>query len=192
MNKIDDQIRNYYQKQKLDEHRADAILDSGRQFSHVRCLRSISIFALAAAATIVIAVYFDFPGDRRSVNEIISAEVASSHLKQLDPELRIVDYQELQAAFDKLDFSIIPTQEFILNNFNLMGGRYCTLCGETTAQLKLVNKITGEPCLLYIAKLDALIADIRPDTVVVDGVHIQMWKSNGLFFAMSRMDVATL
>jgi len=192
MNKLDDQIREYYQKQKLDEHRADAILETGRQLSSVRRLKNVSMLALAAAAIIVIATYFAIPDDSRSVNELVSAEIAVNHHMQLDPELRTSDYQELQAAFTKLDFSIIPAKKFILDNFILQGGRYCTLCGETTAQLSLVNKTTGEPCFLYITKIDELLTNIQPDTAVIDGIHVQMWKSDDRFFAMSRMDVAAL
>ena len=192
MDKLDNQIRDYYQTQKLDEHRIDAILDSGRQFSSLRRLKRVSITALAAAAMIVIAAYFAIPGDYRSVNEIVAEEVATNHLRQLEPEMLTADYQELQASFEKLDFSIIPTKEFILSNFILVGGRYCTLCGEIAAQLRLIDKLTGEPCLLYITKLDEQLANLRPDTAVVDGVHVQMWKSDDRLFAMSRTEVAVL
>ena len=192
MNKLDDQIRDYYQKQKLDGHRADAILDAGRQFSKVRRMRGMSLFALTAAAVIALAAYFAIPSDYRSINEIVSNEVATNHLKQLEPEILTSDYQELQAAFAKLDFSIIPAKKFLLDNFVLVGGRYCTLCGEIAAQLRLVNKTTGEPCLLYISKLDELLTNIRDDTSVIDGIHVQMWKSGDRFFAMSRTEVATL
>ena len=192
MNKLDDQIRDYYQSQKLDEHRADAILETGRQLSNVRRLKNVSILALAAAAIIVVAAYFAIPDESQSVNDLASAEIAAIHHMQLDPELRRSDYQELQAAFAKLDFSIIPAKKFIRDNFILQGGRYCTLCGKTTAQLSLVNKTTGEPCFLYITKLDELLTNIQADTVVVDGIHVQMWKSDNRLFAMSRTVVAGL
>ena len=66
MNNLDDQIRDYYQKQKLDEHRVDANLDLGRQFSSVSRLKRKSMLALAPAAAIVITAYFAIPRDYRS------------------------------------------------------------------------------------------------------------------------------
>ena len=191
INNLGDQIRDYYHKQKLDEHRGDAILKLGRQFSSVYRFRRRCVVALSAAATIAITSYFAFHRDNRSINEIVSAEIAANHQQQLGPELRTSDYQELQTALVKLDFSIIPAKEFILKNFILTGGRYSTIYGETAVQLRLVSKTTGEPCFLHITKLNNLLEDIRPDTTVENRIHVQMWKSEGRFFAMSRMNVAT-
>ncbi|MEJ2180389.1 MAG: hypothetical protein P8Y28_08120 [Gammaproteobacteria bacterium] len=57
--------------------------------------------------------------------ELVLAEIAMNHNKHLNVEYPYHEYQELQAAMDRLDFKLTPIKN-LPGKFSLLGGRYCS------------------------------------------------------------------
>lgn len=186
MSDIDDQIRDYYEACCLDGHRANAILQAGRQCSRSCHIMRWSIGLAAALIVLSLILQFAFP---RTVGEDapsrIATEVASAHAKLLDPEFITADYQELQQQLERIDYSILPSSDFLREKYALVGARYCSIHTCLAVQIRLRDKVTGQPVTLYIAKLDPVLEKARPDTRVIEGVRVQVWKDEQRFFAMA-------
>lgn len=187
MSELDQEVREHYTHCCLSNHRVDAILSAGDQCCWGRFAMTWSIGLAAALITITTFLYFAFPqqvgehGPQRIVTE-----VARSHAKQLDPEFKTADYVELQAKLARIDFSVIPNNAFIFENYALVGGRYCSIHTCLAVQVKLKDKLTGESVTLYIAKIDDTLDQAVADTRIVDGVRVQVWRDKERFFAMAR------
>ncbi len=187
MSKLDDQIRDYYGSCYMSKNRLDALLDAGQQCSHSRSVMTWSVGLAAALILVTTFINFLFPREIKETGaKHIAMDIAVSHAKELDPEYRTTDYVELQAMMTRVDYSIVPPKQFVMDNYALVGARYCSMYACLAVQLKLRDKMTGEPITLYIAKLDDVLRNSESDVKVIDGVHVQVWHDDNRFYAMAR------
>ncbi len=127
------------------------------------------------------------------VSQLIAEEVSSNHLKMKPMEVSSTSLNEVRAYFGKLDFSLSSSQFVANNNLQLIGGRYCSIQGETAAQLRMQDEVTGNIHVVYQApynkdlfrELPNLQQGQKPVRHFVNGIGVDVWVEKGILFAHS-------
>jgi len=184
MKTLEQQVREYYGSQALPVERVQSIV----QLSHaVTPSRKFAWAVAAAAVALVAAIFFALnrpaPAD---LTQLVVAEIAKNHAKHLAPEVATDRYEEVQATLSRLDFSARPAAEFLLTDFQLLGGRYCSVQSEFAAQLQLRENASSENCTLYVVPLTPVLRQVKTDTRIVKGVRVQIWTEDGRLFGLAR------
>jgi len=159
---------------------AEAEDSAGERTYYVR-----QYMAVAAIAILLVGFYLIQTFVSNRWHEDVSRQVVKNHLKALEMEHRTSSYAELAAALDKLDFAL--TEPGFEGDYELLGGRYCSIDQQIAAQINLEGS-NGERCTLYQFKLPVNLLARFPDrkTLQVDGVTVDLWKENGLGMGLAR------
>jgi len=111
-------------------------------------------------------------------------EIAMNHNKKLDAEYVETRPEILRAVMQRLDFPLdLPTD--IQRDFQLIGGRYCSIQGGLAAQLKVRNRTSGAVSTLYVTALTEKLARIKEQQVLQGSVDIHLWQQQGRFFGLA-------
>ncbi|MEO0794379.1 MAG: hypothetical protein AAFX93_04400 [Verrucomicrobiota bacterium] len=185
MNDTDQELRDYYESQRLPDSIVEEILAAGR-IVHPPFWRQPQFIAVAATIALLLLVGgLIYQSARPSLESIVTAEVLKNHAKQLAPEVSTSDFAEIQSALPKLGFPISPTKPELLSGLSVQGGRYCSLQKEIAAQISLLDP-AGKPCTLYIAPLTEPLLAIDPGVYEQDGGVVQIWRDTHRLFALAR------
>lgn len=118
----------------------------------------------------------------------IAQETAKNHLKMKPLEVKSGGLFDVRAYFGALDFS--PVSSSIItqqDTFSLIGGRYCSIQGETAAQLRYINP-EGEYKTLFETAYDKQKFQGLPNVdeggnpilIQTQGIEVQIWIEKGL------------
>jgi hypothetical protein len=185
MKTLEQQVRDYYESQALPVERVQSIVQLSRAVTPSRKLTRAMGAAAALALVAVILLVFNRP-TQGDLTHLVMAEIAKNHSKHIAPEVTSDRYEEVQAKLSRLDFSARPAAEFLLKDFQLVGGRYCSVRSEFAAQLRLRENASGGTCTLYVVPLTPVLRQVKPDTRVVNGVRVQVWSEDGRLFGLAR------
>ncbi|MBB6521646.1 hypothetical protein [Pseudoteredinibacter isoporae] len=121
--------------------------------------------------------------------DAIAAEVVYNHLKQRPLDFVDRELGELNRRFSQLDFRL--QRSALSENFQLGGGRYCSLLSIPAAQLRSVQGKEGEYETLYQVDYRENIFGDLP--IIADGqsaivryhkgVAVEIWVDKGILFA---------
>ncbi|NIP31220.1 MAG: hypothetical protein GTO02_16085 [Candidatus Dadabacteria bacterium] len=181
MSNLDKNLRNYYSSKSLSEDKVQLLL--GEQ-------RSDNLFnrysKYAVAVTLVLGLFLTFSLMRSNkLENRVAKEIAMNHNKQLNVEFASDNLNLLQSKLNKLDFSLMRSQDFIARNYKLMGGRYCSIQGNLAAQLKIQNIKTNKIETLYVSGLNGELKNIKPSKMNYDGANIKVWTEDGLLYGIA-------
>lgn len=185
MKTLEQQVREYYRAQALPVDRVRSVVQLSRV---VKPTRNFA-WAVSAAAAVALVAAILFTLNRppqTDLTQLVMAEIAKNHSKHLAAEVATDRYEEMQAKLSRLDFSARPASEFLRRDFQLLGGRYCSVQSEFAAQLKLRESASGETCTLYVVPLTPALRQVKADTRVVNGVRVQVWSEDGRLFGLAR------
>jgi hypothetical protein len=185
MKTLEQQVRGYYGSQSLPDERVQSIVQLGRAVAPSNRLAWALGAAAAFAVLAAVALVLTRP-PRADLTQIVLAEIAKNHAKHLAPEVASDRYEEVQAKLSRLEFSARPAAEFLLRDFQLLGGRYCSVQSEFAAQLKLRENVSGAICTLYVVPQTPTLQQVKADTRVVNGVRVQVWSEDGRLFGLAR------
>ena len=184
MSNFDERVREHYEHAALPQNRAEAILERGRGAARGRRGR---LYRLAGLAAVLALGWFGIQrqlGDDSVVHGVL-AEVAMNHQKQLGVEVASNRYEAVQAGLHRLDFPILPARPGLLENFGLLGGRYCSIRGNLAAQLKVRDRVSGRVLTLYVTPLTEALSGQVPLEREFEQVRIRMWEDSGRLFALA-------
>ncbi len=184
MNSFDEIIKKYYADKSLSEEKVESILARSAGKRTTLFIRYYK-FAGVAAILLIAFVGLHLQLNRATVTEGVLAEIAMNHLKRLNVEVTSDQYQVVQKNLDRIDFAIRPVGRELIENYILVGGRYCSINGGLAAQLKVRDKLSGALMTLYVTRLTDELAGITSLDTDYNGVQIQLWKENGRFFALA-------
>jgi hypothetical protein len=191
--KLKESIKEYYEKHNLSTTQLLQIqniqkkLDS--QFNRRR--RFHTHWAIAAGAVVLLLwafIFFNTTGHRKYMAELIN-EIAYNHNRNLEMEIKSNSLKEIASYLSQLDFSLIYPERLSQDNWEMIGGRYCTLKGQFAAQLKIRNKVDQKNYTLYqIEKPHDIknIADLSEH--FAKGVKVNLWGERGLIIALAGDD----
>ncbi len=123
----------------------------------------------------------------------IAEEVVGNHLKLKPLEVQGRDLAKLGEYFSELDFVLRDSGELAVAGLDLLGGRYCSLQGNSAAQLRL-RDAQGRLHTLYQVPYDrAAFSDLprveegeKPQQVYASGVGVRIWVEKGILFALTE------
>lgn len=118
----------------------------------------------------------------------IALEVAKNHLKDHPSDIKSTSLAEIGTFLSKLEFSLGKPNRLSFSEF--MGGRYCTLAGESAAQVK-AKSIDGISGTLYITDSgrfpDNFLSKLKkPASKDPRGVKVTVWQEKGLLYAFAH------
>ncbi|MEM9557826.1 MAG: hypothetical protein AAGC60_26450 [Acidobacteriota bacterium] len=183
---VDKQVRSFYRRATLPPERAQALLDAAHRHRVVRRRRRL----LAAAAVLVVAAGIALVRtvlDARALGDRVAAEVVLGHTKDLDVEIATSSYADLAEALDKLTFPLHEPARLrtSASNYELVGGRYCSIQAQLAALLK-VQDARGRTATLYVTGLSAELDSLPGTTRSLEGVEIDVWNEHDLLYALVR------
>ena len=190
-------VKGYVESQQLSNEQLqdltqmlNARLEKNKPNSFVttRAIASVLVLSLA------LGMFWGFGVNHQAdVSQLIAEEVSYNHLKMKPMEVSSTSLNDVRAYFSKLEFSLSPSEFVAKNNLQLIGGRYCSIQGETAAQLRMQDKETGNIQVVYQApydkelfrKLPKLQEGQDPVRHFVNGIGVDVWVEKGILFARS-------
>lgn len=148
---------------------------------------------MASFLAVVMGVY-TFSNPSVDHTRDIALEVIENHIKLKPLEVSTQSFNEVQVFFDKLDF--MPSQSnflesgWQLNERQMLGGRYCSISGDSAAQLRFKNN--DQIYTLYevgydeklFGKIPAIESGEKPKEVIINGLKASLWVEKGLLMVL--------
>ncbi len=180
MSNLENKIIEFYKGQTLSEAQYRKLTRS----STPRPLWSAPL-RYAAVAMLVIGVAGVFWAyqsyQQRQHWQAYAQEVAFNHLKGLDSDFQTSNIAELNQKMPKLNFELsLPAS--IQSNYELLGGRYCSIDNRMASQLKLKNQ-RDEIVTLYVLKSEPKEQVDRQ--LWVDSTYIQLWNEDAALYVLA-------
>ncbi|KEI70160.1 hypothetical protein [Endozoicomonas elysicola] len=95
-------------------------------------------------------------------------------------EVRSIQLGKVTGYLSHLGFSLIKFKYLVGRQWELLGGRYCSLQGKLAAQLKLRNRSDNRIYTFYQSLLPEPMTDFSKHEGYVDGIKISRWQKNDL------------
>ena len=115
----------------------------------------------------------------------VAQEIALNHNKQLANEFEVSTFSKLAALMMKLDFVPYIAKRVEALDYQMTGGRYCSIQGQLAAQVRLIGE-QEKDITLYQTQLNEELATLQESEYVVDGVNVQLWFENGRLFGLAK------
>lgn len=176
-------IKDYYGDAELSESRADAILAGMPATATPPRVWYMRIAAMAATFILGFGFLHFYLTERDTATRVL-AEIAMNHQKQLAVEVTAETFVDIGHALERLEF-MVPRPERLLEGFDLLGGRYCSIHGNLAAQLKLRDRADDSVHTLYVTDLTPDLVKVADGTAIHDGVEISLWHEQGVFFGLA-------
>lgn len=143
--------------------------------------------SVAAAALMVMAVHLSYFSAYRNLPLEIAKEVAKNHIKMKPLEVNSDQISDLRRYFTQLDFLVASSTIYPPDLKRLLGGRYCSIQGETAAQLRFRGGENNNSTLYEVPYDEEIFGFIphvsqgeKPQKMLVKGLSISLWVEKGL------------
>ena len=183
MREIDNKIKDFYKSKSLTKDHLDKIVNQTEQIDSKK--KSKPNFALIAIITIlalavlgIIMVKFQ----QYNLPQKYAEEVAYNHKKNVDPVIQTGSISELNEQMSRLDFDLhIPDN--MIEQYQLLGGKYCSIDKRMAAQLKLRNTSNDQVVTLYV--LDKLKNENLDHSFNLESTSIHIWNERSNLFVLA-------
>ena len=129
----------------------------------------------------------------------IAHEVVENHLKLKPLDVKTQSIATLHQFFTQLDFSPVNSQlltpAFALTESAMLGGRYCSIKGQTAAQLRYQPTNQNISTLYQVAYDPELFGSIpnlesggSPHELFLKGLKVSLWSEKGLLMVMVNQE----
>lgn len=186
MKKTESAIVDFYQSQELDDDKLSLLLKESRRVRGQSWRRKV--FPLSAAASlltllIIGSMYFSGAANDASINVVLQ-EASVNHKNKLQLDFKSQELPDLAKVMNKLDFPLL-LPESVRQQFQLLGGRYCTLNGNLAAHIRFnAADDDGEVSLFMTQNRKELLA-LANQSEDIDGVNISTWVADGMFYVLA-------
>jgi len=168
------QIRDHYQSKKLSSDQIERLQEERRPFFLWGAIGS------SLVACSILLVFITMPNFDNSVMQ----EITYNHFKNLSVEIITSDLSKIQDALPRLDFTIVQSSKFPHNEWQVVGGRYCSIQGQIAAQIKLKKIKTGQIYTFYQTR-GRKEFNSEPVQSSIDGATVQVWNEKGLLMGIA-------
>ncbi len=185
MKNLEQKLNNYYRSKRLASHRITAIQASVHEMGGTR--RRISyLVPLAAVILLTIGIGLWSHMSTDSITHQVVAEIGHNHRQHGALVVESEQYGVVQAALSELDFPIRPRRGKLVQDFVLVGGKYCTIQGFKAAQLKLSPRKNGTIHTLYVLPMSDDIKSVKPGVYETNGIRIELWTDQTLLYGLAH------
>ncbi len=187
--KLDEHLASFYRNQKLSDDRLAELQQlikprpRANRGAKKSWIRSAILIGSIAALFALLAVPV-FIGEDNGVTDQIVKEVTVNYTKELPFEFEATDFDKLTLQMAALDFSPAPCRRLTSEDLHVVGGRYCWIQGGVGAQIWLEDA-RGRRFSLVECRDTETTRLIPAQTVVRDGVTIELWHDQGLLMALA-------
>ena len=116
-------------------------------------------------------------------------EIAYNHNKNLNPEIVSSSLKEIRKYLTKLDFALVLSEALPANEWELLGGRYCSIQKKLAAQLRLRNRKNNIIYTWYqVSDVHASINIKEPYESYKDGVKVRIWVEKGIMHCLAGVE----
>ncbi|MGH9456022.1 MAG: hypothetical protein ACRD2J_00080 [Thermoanaerobaculia bacterium] len=192
---IDEQIRRYYETQRLPGatrarlHETIRAGGASRRAGWWWWIRTAAaaVFIIAGTATAVWLTVFagSSPETPAQIARTIAEKAALGHNQPQELDFRVSRTSELRAAMKSLDFTPVEPEKMAAMNMRVVGARYTTIEGILAAQIRYLEP-NGAPCTLYLVRPVGPLANIPSGEHEIDGVLVTLWHEKGLLMVLAR------
>jgi anti-sigma factor RsiW len=182
-------LKSFYYTKSLPAARVDFLLQAKNRSAQSNQQWRITPLMQIATLTAAIVIFFLVAAreeHRKSIERAVCAEVVMNHLKHSPLEVISSHYSEVQSALSRLDFSIMPANSMLLETYQLMGGRYCSIQGVPAAQLRVRDVRSAKECTLYAVKAAGKLRDVIASVESMDGIRVEIWRQDNVLFALAE------
>lgn len=174
MNSLKRQVGDHYQSKKLSSDQLERLKEQRRPYFLWASLGS------SLVACSILIIFLTMPG----FNDSVMKEITYNHYKNLSVEVSTGDLSQIQSALPKLDFTIVQSSKFSRSEWQVMGGRYCSIQGQIAAQIKLKKIKTGQIYTFYQTRgREEFKSDLVKRTI--DGATVEVWNEKGLLMGVA-------
>ncbi len=144
-------------------------------------------YRLVASIVLVLSVVMVLPFiTRAGIPHQVVKEVAYNHNKQMAMEIHSDSMTEIGDYLSQLDFVPIESAQLPSTQWQLLGGRYCSINGKLAVQLKIQNQKDKQIYTFYQAILPDKLRSAKPVTEYADGVKVELWREKGLLMGLAK------
>lgn len=126
--------------------------------------------------------------DKAPLSQRIMNEIVYNHKQDMPIEIQSNSITDISDYLSKLSFSMVLPGVFSDPNWQLLGGRYCTINGKIAAQLKVKNLKDNSTYTFYQAAIDKDLE--KPNatsmTDTIDGVGVSIWREQGVLLGLAK------
>ena len=146
----------------------------------------VAFYATACLLVVSFAITLSLI-NQTPLSQRIMDEIAYNHKQDMPIEVASNSLDDIRNYLDKLSFPIISPSTFAKQNWEFLGGRYCSINGKLAAQLKIKNLADNNIYTLYQAATDGGIEQSGPDRLseMIDGVGVSIWREKGLLLGLA-------
>ncbi len=184
MRDFEEILKKYYESKSLSDEKIEYLLSESAGPAKTSIVEYIA-YAAIAAVLVFFSINIYNSVQNRDLTDRVVAEIAMNHQKHLGVDVAANDYETLGEKMDKLDFPIRVPDEMFLDNYELLGGRYCSILGYFAAQLKVRNKKDGRVLTLYVTKMNPELERLYPDSYYHDNTEIRLWAGKGILYGLA-------
>lgn len=186
MKNLEQELKDYYRSKRLASHRVAAIQASVHETGKTRHRVSYLIpLAAVLLLTIGIGLWLHMSTDGSLTHQVVS-EIGHNHRQHGALVVESGQYGVVQTALSKLDFPIRPRRGELVEDFVLVGGKYCTIQGFKAAQLKLRHRESQIIHTLYVLPITDEIKDIEPGVYKTNGLQVELWTDQLLLYGLAH------
>ena len=186
MKNLEQELKNYYRSKNLASHRITAIQSSVHQIDRTRH-RVSHLIPLTAIVLLAIGIgLWLHTGMGSNLTKQIVAEIGYNHREHGRLIVESDRYGVVQAALSELDFPIRPQRDELVQDFTLIGGKYCSIQGSLAAQLKLSNLKSGIIYTLYVLPMADDAKSVKAGVYETNGVKVELWTDQSLLYGLAQ------
>ncbi len=143
---------------------------------------------ISLIAVLIVGVFLGWRLFHRTTDiSILATEIAYHHNKQMGLEIESPSLENVRAYLSKLDFPLIESKRFPPGEWELLGGRYCSLKGHLAAQLRMRNKKTNKTCTYYQLMMPKGVSEFQGTFEVFEhGAKVTLWQERGLLLGTAE------
>ena len=172
-------LKDHYQDKNLSQDKVQKLLSIHEHESS--SLRIIGPLGALVTACLVVILYQNIT---TPINQKVAKEVSYNHSKKMPSEVLTSDYSLINEALDRLHFKVKESQK--LKGMLLVGARYCSVQGETAAQIQLKETQSNKHYTLYQFKISKATKELTPSTIEKDNVRVKVWIEGDIGFALAE------
>ena len=192
---LDKALKTHYEDKSLSTNQLDELIGMQQAADENLLTRFLTevkgyryaFYATACLLLMTLVVSFNLI-NRAPLSERVMHEIAYNHQKEMPTEVTSSSLANISNYLDKLEFPLIASNTLNNNNWELLGGRYCSINGKLAAQLKVKNLQDSKTYTFYQAALGSDISKVVHDkqAQAIEGVNVSIWQEKGLLLGLAH------
>jgi len=193
MKTINSALKNHYRNKSLSETQVSTLMELQQQqeqsddtFSQRSRPKRFSFLAMAASVMVTVIAVWVFNINHNDVREKVAQEIAYNHSKRMQLEITSDDLNTVRTRLSELDFALIDSDKEQQPQWELLGGRYCSIQGKLAAQLRVKQNNSTDYHTYYQAIIpDGLNLRGHTYSTWIDGIHVKLWVEGGILLGLA-------